>query len=182
MRFLRLATVIGLSFACIRFAASQSVNSAQEKVPTISARIRADSTTARSGAPIILKTILTNQSDHEITFGYDRNQGVCEVDVFDETGEFAPDKRPGYHNGRLDLEQLARTWTPEQLIKSGLLTGHLVWITLKPGESFTEIVDVTKDYDMDRAGRYKVVVQKPDPETKNAVKSNTIEVTVSKSE
>ena len=38
MRFLTLATVVGLSLACIRFAASQSVSSAQEKVPTISAR------------------------------------------------------------------------------------------------------------------------------------------------
>ena len=38
----------------------------------------------------------------------DRYRSVFVVDVFDEAGKFAADQRPGYHNGRYDIEQLSR--------------------------------------------------------------------------
>jgi hypothetical protein len=182
MTILRIGIIVGLSLAWVRDGASQSTSPVQEKQPTVAASVRAERDALKTGAPIILKATLTNQSGHEITFAYDRSQGLFDVDVFDETGVIAPDKRPGYHNGRLDIEQLARTSTPEQLIKSGVLTGHLVWITLKPGEGFTETIDVSKYYDMAKPGTYKVIVQGADPETKNTMKSKAIEVKVSKLE
>ena len=179
MTLLKLA-IVGLSFACVRDAVSQSANQVQKKRPATSAIVRAEHDTVKAGAPIFLNATLTNQSDHELTFGYDRNRGIFEVDVFDDAGKFAPDKRKGYRNGRLDLEQLARTSTPEQVIKSGLLTGNAVWVTLKPGRALVETIDVSKYYEMTRPGGYKVLIQRPDPETKEMVKSNQIELTVTK--
>ena len=121
--------LVGLSIACLRDAVSQSPKAAGKKVSTISVTLHSEHESARSGAPIILKATLVNASNHDIILGYDRRQGRFEVDVFDETGKRPPDKRLGYHNGRLDLEELARTWTPEQLMRSGLLTG--IWFGLR---------------------------------------------------
>ena len=142
--------------------------------------LRAEHDNVKTGISITLKATLTNRSDHDITIGYDRNRGMFEVDVFDESGKSAPDKRPGYRNGRVDLEQLARTTSPEELIKSGLLTRNFVWTTLKPGETVSETVEVSKYYDMTKPGAYKVLVQRPDPETKGILKSSPIDLTVTK--
>jgi hypothetical protein len=106
----------------------------------------------------------------------------CAVDVLDEAGKFPADKKPGYHRGRLDIEQAARTLTPEQLIKRGLATGSLAWITLKPGASWVESCDVGSFYDMVRPGTYKITAEVHDPDTGIIVKSNAIEVTVLKPE
>lgn len=81
-------------------------------------------------------------------------------------------------NGRVDLEQLARTMSPEELIKSGLLTGNFVWTTLKPGENVSETIEVSKYYDMIKPGAYMVLIQHPDPETKIILKSSPIDLTV----
>ena len=106
----------------------------------------------------------------------------CAVDVFDESGKFAPDKKLGYRHGRLDVEQSVRTLSPEQLVKSGLLTGSLAWISLKPGEAFVETCDVSSFYDLTKPGVYKIAAQFHDPESASAVKSNTIKLTVTKPE
>ena len=92
---------------------------------------------------------------------------------------FHPDKKLGYRHGRLDLAQLARM-SSEEVAKSGLLTGKLVWIKLKPGESFSEECDVSDFYDSTKPGQYRITADYSDPESTILIRSNTVEVTVSK--
>lgn len=174
--------IIVLSLAGARNATSQGPSPAQGKPPVISVALHAEHDTVKTGAPIVVKATLTNRSDHEITFGYDRNRGIFRVDVFDESGRFAPDKRTSYLNGRVDLERLARRWSPEQLVKSGLLIGDLVYVPVKPGAEFLEgeTIDVGRFYDMTQPGVYTIVVERNDPESGTPVKSSPIKVTVAK--
>lgn len=106
----------------------------------------------------------------------------CAVDVLDESGKFGPDKKSGYSHGRLDVEQLSRTLTPEELANSGALTGKIAWISLKPGETFDETWDISGFFDISKPGVYKISSQFHDPESASAVKSNSIELTVIKSQ
>ena len=69
--------------------------------------------------------------------------------------------------------------TPEQLAESGLLAGSLVWIVLKPRESFVESCDVSSFYDMTKPGVYKITARFHDPESANTV-TKAIQVTVLK--
>ena len=178
---LSIILIIILSLAGARSATSQDTNPAPGKPPVISVGLHAERDTVKTGAPIVMKATLTNLSDHEITFGYDRSRsGIVEVDVLAESGKFATDKRPGYVNGRIDLERLARTVSPEQLAKSGLVTGHLVYVPVKPGGTLDDVIDVSKFYDMTEPGVYMVVVERKDPESGAPVQSSPIKVTVTK--
>jgi len=179
MRPLALVVVV-LFFATAWNTAAQEPSPERKKPPATSVTLHVDHNTFKVGTPIILKATLTNQSDHEITTGYDASRGVFVVDVFDQAGKFATDKRPGYHNGRYDIVELSRTWTPEQLFKSGLLTGNLVNLTMKPGGTIEENIEVSKYYDMTTPGVYKIVVESGDPETGSIVKSNPVALTVTK--
>ncbi len=96
------------------------------------------------------------QSDHEITFLYDRHTDKFEVDVFDEAGKFAAERDPATITDASISEELSRTWTPEQLFKSGLLAASLVFIEVKSGGTVKETFEVSKYYDMTTPGVYKV--------------------------
>jgi hypothetical protein len=179
---LRSILIVVLSLAGARDATSQGSTPVKGRPPAISVRLHAEHETAKVGEPIVLKAELTNRSDHEITFVYDANRGIFTVDVLDENGNFPQDKRLGYLNGRVDLERLARLWTPEQLAKSGLLTGNLVYVTVKSGGAFLEgeIFDVSKFYDMAKPGVYTIVVECKDPESGTLVRSSPVKVTVTR--
>jgi hypothetical protein len=144
--------------------------------------LHAEHDTVKVGDAIVLRATLTNQSDHEIAFGYDRNRDIVTVDVVDEGGKFAQDRRPGYRNGTVDLELLSRVWSPEQLAKSGLLSGHFVDVRVKPGGTFLDgySFDVSKFYDMAQPGIYTIIVECIDPESGARVWSNPIRVAVAK--
>ena len=174
--------IVGLGLACSRDAVSQVKKSAEGKQPALAVSLRAEHDTVKTGAPIILKETLLNRSDHDVTYGKDRYHPSCPVDVLDEGGKFPSGKKLGYHHGRPDPEKAARTLSPEQLAKTGLLRGSLVWITLKPGKAWVETCDVSDFYDMTKPGVYRISLQFHDPETASFVKSNTIEVTVTRTE
>jgi hypothetical protein len=120
-------------------AVLDATSQAETKPPAISVVLRAEHDMVKIGEPIVLKETLTNRSDHEITFGRDTYHPGCPVDVVDEKGKSAADKKPGYRRGSLDLQEAARTMPPEQLVKSGLLTGSAVWIALKPGKASSRV-------------------------------------------
>ena len=174
--------VIGLGLALTRDAVSQATTPAQGKRPAFALSLRAEHDTVKAGAPVILKETLTNRSDHNVTYGRDVDHPGCAVDVLDESAKFPADKKLGYRRGRLDIERMARTLSPEEFIKSGLATGSLAWITLKPGEAWVETCDVSSFYDMTKPGIYRITAEFHDPESAGAVKSNMIEVTVVKPE
>lgn len=173
-------SILGASIAIVFTASCVRSAMSQGSTPEIATSLRTERGTTKTGAPITVLASLTNRSNHEITLGYDRARGFFDVDVLDENGKFAPDKRPGYYNGRIDLERFARTATPEEVAKSGLLTGHLAWVTIKAGETFSQNIGVDKYYEMTKPGVYKIVVQRADPATARAVRSNAAEVTVTK--
>ncbi len=173
---------IGLSLVSAHKAFSQDANPAQGRQPAISVSLRTERNTAKASAPVILKKTLTNRSDHTFTFGIDVYHPSCAVDVPDESGNLAPDRKPGYRRGRLDVEQLSRTLTPEELAESGALRGKMVWISLKPGETFDETCDISSFFDISKPGVYKISAQVYDLESASTVKSNLIEFTVMKSQ
>jgi len=70
--------------------------------------------------------------------------------------------------------------SPEQVVKGGLLSGKLAWIKLKPGESFAEKCDLSEFYDLTKPSQYRITADYPDPESAILIRSNTVEVTVSK--
>ena len=113
--------IVSVSFVCADEAVSQDTSPVHGRQPAISVSLRAEHNMAKAGTPITLKKTLTNQSDHAVAFGMEVNHPGCAVDVIDESGQFAPDKKPGYRRGRYDPQQLARTLSPEQLAKSGFL-------------------------------------------------------------
>jgi len=178
MRSLRLLITL-LIFACVRDGIAQDTGVERKKPPTISISLRAQQETVKAGAPIILEATLTNRSDHEITVGRDLIQGSYVVEVLDKSGQFATDKRAGYRHGRFDAAEFAKL-SPEQAIKSGVLTRSLVSTSVKPGGTVVDTIDVSKYYDMSAPGVYKIVVERPDVGGANAVRSNPVVVTVTK--
>ena len=55
--------------------------------------------------------------------------------------------------------------SPEEVAKSGLLTGKLAWIKSKLSESFEEKCDVSDFYDLTTPGQYWIIADYPDPES-----------------
>jgi hypothetical protein len=172
------ALVIGLSLALAPNAVPQGTNPAQGKPPAVSINIHAEHDTVKAGASIILIATLTNLSEDEITVWCD-SRGSYLVDVSYEGGKSPPDKRVGYRNGRVDWERLSQL-SPEQAMKSGLLTFSGAWVTLKPGKTLNDTIDVAKTYDMTQPGIYKIIVERPPVEGAIPVKSNHVTVTVTK--
>jgi len=162
---------------CSTLAKAQSQSGA--KSPVVSVHLRAKETTVKARDPILIECTITNRSNHEVTIGRDVYRPGCAVDVLDASGNFAKDKRLGYLHGRVDLAQLARM-SPEEVAKSGLLTGKLAWIELKPGESFTGRWDVGDVYDLTGSGQYRITADFVDPESGVLISSNTVDVTISK--
>lgn len=158
---------------------SQAANQASAKSATISVLLRATQTPVKAGDAFVVERTITNRSDHAVTIGREVYHPGCAVEVLDASGNFASDKKVGYRHGRLDLGQLARM-SPEEVAKSGLLTGKLAWIKLKPGESFSEKCDVSDFYDLTKPGQHRITADYPDPESAALIRSNTVEVTVSK--
>jgi hypothetical protein len=155
------------------------VNQVEAKSATISVLLRAKQTTVKTGDGLLVERTITNRSGHEVTIGREVYHPGCAAEVLDASGNFAADKKVGYRHGRLDLGQLARM-SPEEFAKSGFLTGKLAWIKSKPGDSFAEKCDVSDFYDLTKPGQYRIAADYPDPESAVLIRSNTVEVTVSK--
>jgi hypothetical protein len=52
------------------------------------------------------------------------------------------------------------------------------YLRLNPGKVLSQSINVSKLYEIRRAGTYLIQVQRLDPETKTFVKSNEIKVTI----
>jgi hypothetical protein len=156
-----------------------AMNQFEAKPPVMSIFLRAKQNAVKAGDPVIVERTLTNRSDQDVTLARDVYHPGCAVDVVIASGNFAADKKLGYRHGRLDLEQLAQM-SPEQVAKSGLLNGKLVWIKLKPGEAWVETCDASSFYDLARPGQYRITADLPDPESGIVIRSNAVEVTVAR--
>lgn len=175
-----LSLSIGLliSLGCVPIGGTppQAVKQVEGQSATISVLLRAKQTTVKAGDALVVERTITNRSGHVVTIGRDAYHPGCAVEVLDASGNFPADKKAGYRRGRLDLSQLARM-SPEEVAKSGLLSGKLVWIKLKPGESLAEKCNISDFYDLTAPGRYRITADYPDPESAVLIRSNTVEVT-----
>ncbi len=174
------ALLVWLGGALIHGTPAQAVNQAEGKAATISVMLRAKEKAVKAGDALVIEQTMTNRSDHEVTIGREVYHPGCAVDVLDASGNFAADKKLDYRHGRLDLRGALARMSPEEVAKSGLLSGKLAWIKLKPGESFAEKCDVSEFYDLTKPGQYRITADCADPESAILIRSNTVEVTVSR--
>jgi hypothetical protein len=153
-----LMTLLGRATAQTRSSASFSL------------MIQAPSTVFKIGAPVELRIILKNTSDHEIQIWRNAlgQEGlVYKLDVKDEHGKVPPTTK--FKESLKGLENPAYL-TPQTPIK---ISG--AWVPLKPGNTLTDPINVSRLYDL-RPGRYSLQVQRLDDESKTTVKSNTVHV------
>lgn len=170
--------LVWLGSAPVYGASPQAAKQGEARSARISVMLRAMQATVKPGEALFVEWKMMNRSDHEVTIAREVYHPGCAVEVLDPSGNYPADKKVGYRHGRLDLGQLARM-SPEEVAKSGFLSGKLAWIKLKPGESFEEKCNVSDFYDLTTPGPYRMTVGYPDPEIAVLIRSNTVEVTVS---
>jgi hypothetical protein len=142
-------------------------------LPEYSLRLPAQPGPVKAGSPVWVEVVLTNPLDREIAFYTTTNTNINfePIIVSNENGKPLPDKRPGFRDGRFDLKHV-----DPKLIESGeiitLLSGKIVCIRLKPGESHVRAVEISKFYDMTTPGRYTVSRAEDRPAQAAAAKSN----------
>jgi hypothetical protein len=153
-----LVAVLSVTMTAMTFASQDSAAGAP-LVITISVGKQ----TVNVGDPVPVKIKVTNVSDHPLNLsGGLGNTGLASSHLFEINGPA----------GRVLSRNALRQGEP--------LTGDVVFRTLKPGETFTEIEDVGRAYDMTKPGRYVIQLSRPIPDDREhrVVKSNKIAVTV----
>ncbi len=117
------------------------------------------------GSPILVRMILTNNSNHDISVGRDVRERDYQVEVRDANGDLAVDTKYGHaRNGHAD----PNSFTPDEL------RSNVYCVNVKAGETSVFEVDVSKLYEIAKPGKYTVQLQKLDPVSVTIVKSNKI--------
>lgn len=131
--------------------------------PNFSLEIRALQNEVQPGSKILVDVTIKNTLDEEIAMTSFHELGLRELIILDSEGKPA-------------LTKLG------QDIASGkefLVGGHSKLFFVQPGKPEKEIITVRSDlYDLNRAGKYTLQVQRLDSVTKTWVKSNVITVSV----
>jgi hypothetical protein len=173
MRILPIVLLFAAISATVQTAAAQCSKLTDGIPPVSSLTVRAVRDVTPAGSPVLVDATLTNNSNHSISVWREK-QGSYRVFVTDERGVRPPDRRLGYRNGRFDV-----TLVPPEKVAE-VLSGSGACVTVKPGETQTEGIEVSKLYDLSKPGKYTIQVERGDPESTVIVKSNAITVTVSK--
>jgi hypothetical protein len=147
---------------------------AQKTAPPFSLSLRSRESVMRAGSQVRVEIAQTNASDRELpVVGSnlpDRAESHYFIDVRDAKGRSVPDT------------EYAHT-VPNKNAKPATEFGFSeVVYSLKPGESLTEVVVITKLYDLGQPGRYTVQVSREIPRELGGgtVKSNVITIKVTK--
>ena len=170
-------TVTILVIACACFCTcsrAQNTTKTQNVTASFSVTISPEELTVKAGSPVWVVATIENKSNHDVrvyrAISSDMDQGgwVYTVDVRDNKGVASPETR---------FYRIVQDRDPDVTMKkSGGST------KLKPGETMTDRVNVSKLYDLNQPGKYTIQFQRLDPETKTFVKSNEITVTVTPKE
>jgi len=147
---------------------------AQAPTPDYSLTIRAIPAEAKAGTAINLSIAWKNLSDRSFRVAQEyknpkRVDEAYRTYVRDEKGNLAPETAWGRE---------IRTGKSEG--PPTLQTGAAYRYDLEPGEVFTQSILLNRLYDLSQPGKYTVQVEHLDPQTKLAVKSNVIELSVTK--
>jgi hypothetical protein len=128
----------------------------------------------QAGAPVKVKVVTTNTSNQQIDFyvnpASDRAGWVFKVDVTDENGNAPPDTRLGR------VFKYNEKKSPDSGVGT-FLVGKGAFISLQPGESVTDVTDVSTLYDFSVPGKYSIQVQRF-TDNDVLVKANTVSVTI----
>jgi hypothetical protein len=142
---------------------------AQVPNPSFTIRIAASAASIPAGSPLSIIGTITNVSSHSVPvrreYNFRRGREVPHrliARVVDSRGEPVPETEFGM---TVHTEVLTH------------LHGFLAAV-LKPGESFREEADLSKEFVLTKPGAYTVELIKRDPDTGEMVRSNAITVTV----
>lgn len=150
---------------------AQCSERSQSAQPATALVLDAVQDTVKIGLPIVVKLTVTNKSDHDVLLFKDTRDLENRVDVRDGKGNLAPETRLGSRqNGHLDPNLL----TPAELI------GKMICATMKAGESWILNLNVQRLYDLTQPGKYAIQVERDDPDSTKAVKSNPVTITLVK--
>ncbi len=165
MRFSPLKILLfSLFLLLIAAHAQQKPQSAQ---PSLSLTISVPETVVKAGSPIKLSITTTNTSDHDVSYIVS-TLGLSDVYVHDAAGALAPETPEGAQK---------HFFSPKHRPFAGSVFSARAH--LEAGAKQNVEVDLTKEYDLTKPGKYTVYVERPDPENKgNQLKSNTITITV----
>jgi hypothetical protein len=132
--------------------------------PSFSVTIKAVHDTVQAKAPLMLEVVTANISDRDLTLWQrtapDLAGWVYSADVRDESGNIPPSTAWG---------------------RRPMGEGSEALLNLKPGQTNTDIIDITQLYDFSQPGTYTIQVQRNDDENNLAIKSNTIKVIITPS-
>jgi hypothetical protein len=95
---------------------------------------------------------------------------VYKINVKDESGNVPPDGK-----FKRDLKGLEN---PADLSRDTPTHFGIYFLTLKPGETVTDPLDISRMYDMTRPGKYTIQLERREEVRYTIVKSNVITVTV----
>lgn len=147
----------------------------QPVTPVFSLAISTAKGVVKTGSPIQIDITVKNVSDHGIslsTFYIRPNVETSDrVTIVDADGSKS-----------LETELARRSLghsTPEDESRSPtVVTGKLVFLNLKAGQSFTYQLNVNELYDLSVPGKYSIQIERLNDEGNVSVKSNKITVTV----
>ena len=182
--------MIATTFAVIHCGYAQCPaleKSPGDTVPAFKIKLSAKQSTAKADSPLWVEVTTSNPSDHDISFGKNTKSNLHAIDAYDEAGRPLPDKRPGFRRGRFDATLLqVKPMDPKlaKLVESGeivrMLSGSLACVTLKPGESFVERIELTSIYDTSVPGSYTIAVEGYGPAKAGDSKPASVKVLVDK--
>ncbi len=155
--------------------------------PSFAVAVSAAHVEFEPGAPIPVKLTMTNTSDRDLTFSVTGvqcppliNEWVTmrqvQVLLYDSEGNLVPLTRYGAAvQGRTGPVAKAPGADREQGVGCG---GRSTIEILRPGESRIEETDLSKEFDIKKAGTYTVRAQRLDKESQGLVKSEAVTVTL----
>jgi hypothetical protein len=136
--------------------------------PSLSLTITAPETVVRAGSPLSMKITATNTSGHDVSYIVSTLGGLYDIYVHDAAGALAPETPEGAQK---------HFFSPHHRPSGGSVFSARAH--LEAGAKQEIKVEVTKEYDRTKPGKYTVYVERPDPENKGKqITSNTITITV----
>ena len=168
-----LVTTFTLTFGFPSESRGQAASSGAASKPSFTLSVTASDNDIKIGAAVQVDVTMKNISSQTIEVWRNAlgQEGlVYEMNVTDERGAAPLDTKFGKDiKGLKDPAFL----TPDTPIH---MSGG--WVTLKPGETLTDRLNISKLYNLAQPGKFAIQVRRFDDESKTFVKSNSISVTI----
>jgi len=134
------------------------------ETPAITLQLTARESSTRVGRPVAVRVTVVNDSDQPVT--YNNTSIACNYSFKVLTGAGSPAPET-------DFKKRSNCRPADE----PQLTGRNIVVTLNPGRSNSEELNVTELYDMSQPGQYSIQVERTFPGIGHFT-SNTVSVTV----